>query len=73
MSGRARSTMLVADDEPGMRDLFRYCFEPARYDIDTAVDRQTAVEAVRQWRYRPALCNGEPRKVETEVLVEFRR
>ena len=30
-----------------------------------------AVEAVRQWRYRPYLLNGEPVEVETEVTVKF--
>ena len=30
-----------------------------------------AIEAVRQWRYRPYLLNGEPVAVETQVLVKF--
>jgi TonB family protein len=30
-----------------------------------------AVEAVRQWRYKPTLLNGEPVEVDTTVLVEF--
>ncbi|MBZ5665550.1 MAG: TonB family protein [Acidobacteriia bacterium] len=30
-----------------------------------------AVEAVRQWRYRPYLLNNEPVEVETEVVVNF--
>jgi protein TonB len=30
-----------------------------------------AIEAVRQWRYRPYLLNGEPVEVETEVTVNF--
>ena len=30
-----------------------------------------AVEAVKQWRYRPYLLNGEPIEVETEVTVNF--
>ncbi|MGB9233116.1 MAG: energy transducer TonB [Terriglobales bacterium] len=30
-----------------------------------------AVEAVRQWRYRPYLLNGEPIEVETEIRVNF--
>ncbi len=32
---------------------------------------QAAVEAVRQWRYRPYVLNGEPVEVETEVKVNF--
>jgi periplasmic protein TonB len=34
--------------------------------------RQAAVDAVKQWRYRPYLLNGEPVEVETTVNVEFR-
>jgi periplasmic protein TonB len=32
---------------------------------------KAAVEAVRQWRYRPYELNGEPVEVETEVKVNF--
>jgi protein TonB len=31
----------------------------------------SAIEAVRQWRYRPYFLNGEPIEVETEVTVNF--
>jgi protein TonB len=30
-----------------------------------------AIAAVRQWRYRPYLLNGEPIEVETEITVNF--
>lgn len=30
-----------------------------------------AIEAVRQWRYRPYLLNHEPIEVETEITVNF--
>jgi periplasmic protein TonB len=30
-----------------------------------------AIEAVRQWRYRPYILNGEPVEVETEITVNF--
>jgi periplasmic protein TonB len=30
-----------------------------------------AIEAVRQWRYRPYMLNGEPVEVETQVTVNF--
>jgi len=30
-----------------------------------------ALEAVRQWRYRPYLLNGEPVEVETNITVTF--
>ena len=32
---------------------------------------QAAVEAVRQWRYRPYILNGQPVEVETQVTVNF--
>jgi len=31
-----------------------------------------ALDAVRQWRYRPTLLNGEPVEVETSITVNFR-
>jgi periplasmic protein TonB len=31
----------------------------------------SALEAVRQWRYRPYILNGEPVEVETQVTVNF--
>jgi len=33
---------------------------------------QAALDAVRQWRYRPTLLNGEPVEVETTITVMFR-
>ena len=32
-----------------------------------------AIDAVRQWTYRPYLLNGEPVEVDTTVVVEFHR
>jgi periplasmic protein TonB len=32
---------------------------------------QSALEAVKQWKYRPYLLNGEPVEVDTEVQVNF--
>jgi len=32
---------------------------------------QAAIEAVKQWRYRPYMLNGEPIEVETQVTVNF--
>lgn len=31
-----------------------------------------ALDAVRQWRYRPYLLNGEPVEVETQIIVNFK-
>lgn len=36
-----------------------------------ALLRQAAIDAVREWRYRPYLLNGQPVEVETTVNVEF--
>ena len=32
---------------------------------------QAAIDAVKQWRYRPYFLNGEPVEVETQVTVNF--
>ncbi len=32
---------------------------------------QSALETVKQWRYRPYLLNGEPVEVETQITVNF--
>jgi periplasmic protein TonB len=37
-----------------------------------AMLRQSALDAVRQWRYRPYLLNGQPVEVETTVNVVFK-
>jgi len=36
-----------------------------------ALLQAAAVEAVKQWRYRPYLLNGEPVEVETTINVDF--
>jgi protein TonB len=36
-----------------------------------AMLRQAAVDAVKQWRYRPYMLNGQPVEVETTVDVQF--
>lgn len=37
-----------------------------------AMLQQAALDAVKQWQYKPYLLNGEPVEVETTVNVEFR-
>ena len=34
---------------------------------------KAAMEAIRQWRYRPALLNGEPAAVNAEIEMRFHR
>jgi protein TonB len=36
-----------------------------------ALLRQAALDAVKQWRYRPYMLNGQPVEVETAVEVNF--
>ncbi|MFP5237691.1 MAG: energy transducer TonB [Acidobacteriota bacterium] len=36
-----------------------------------AVFQQASIDAIRQWRYRPYLLNGEPVEVETTISVIF--
>ena len=33
---------------------------------------KSAVEAVRQWQYRPYLLNGQPVEIETQISVVFK-
>jgi protein TonB len=33
--------------------------------------RQAALDAVRQWRFKPYYLNGVPRDVETNIIVNF--
>ena len=34
--------------------------------------QQSAIDAVKQWRYRPYLLNGDPVEVETTIDVDFK-
>jgi TonB family protein len=38
--------------------------------VDTRLD-ESAIKAVEQWRYKPALLNGVPVPVVSEVIVKF--
>jgi CheY-like chemotaxis protein len=68
------SSILLADDEPGMRDLFRYCFEPHGHRIHTAVDGLEALEAVRRYAYDLVVLDVHmPRMTGPEALVEIHK
>lgn len=41
-------SILVADDEPGFRDLFRFTFEPLGFEVFTVADGVEALAAVEQ-------------------------
>ena len=32
---------------------------------------QSAVEAVRQWRYKPTILNGQPVEIDTSIMVIY--
>ena len=43
--------------------------------LNTGIDQrfvQAALDSVRQWRYQPAMLNGEPVETATTITVEFR-
>jgi periplasmic protein TonB len=42
-----------------------------RYESGPPMLMQSAMDAVRQWRYAPTLLNGEPVEVETTITVKF--
>jgi protein TonB len=46
--------------------------ENLRVVSGSAMLQQAALDAVKTWRYRPYLLNGEPVEVETTVNVNFR-
>ncbi len=33
---------------------------------------RAAMDAIRQWRYRPALLNGKPTRIETDITINFK-
>jgi protein TonB len=45
--------------------------ENLRVTSGPAVLQQAAIDAVKQWRYRPYLLNGDPVEVETTIEVNF--
>jgi protein TonB len=46
--------------------------ENLRVTSGPAMLRQAALDAVKQWRYRPYMLNGQPVEVETAVEVDFK-
>src|SRR6266853_2521284 len=45
--------------------------EDVRVKSGLSVLAQAAVEAVKQWRYRPYLLNGEPVEVDSQITINF--
>jgi len=42
-----------------------------RVESGSSVLAQAAIEAVKQWRYRPYLVNGEPVEVDSQITINF--
>jgi protein TonB len=45
--------------------------EDVRVEKGLPVLAQAAIEAVKQWRYRPYLLNGEPVEVDSQITINF--
>jgi periplasmic protein TonB len=45
--------------------------QDVRVEKGVPVLAQAAIEAVRQWRYRPYLVNGEPVEVDSQITINF--
>jgi len=45
--------------------------EDVRVKSGLSVFAQAAIEAVKQWRYRPYLLNGEPVEVDSQITINF--
>ena len=45
--------------------------QDVRVESGLPVLAQAAIEAVKQWRYRPYLLNGEPVEVDSQITINF--
>ena len=45
--------------------------QDVRVERGLPVLAQAAIEAVKQWRYRPYLVNGEPVEVDSQITINF--
>jgi protein TonB len=45
--------------------------EDVRVKSGVSALAQAAIEAVKQWRYRPYLLNGEPVELESQITINF--
>jgi protein TonB len=42
-----------------------------RVETGLPILAQAAIDAVKQWRYRPYLLNGEPVEVDSQIIINF--
>ena len=45
--------------------------EDVRVESGLPLLAQAAIDAVKQWRYRPYLVNGEPVEVDSRITINF--
>jgi protein TonB len=45
--------------------------QDVRVQSGLSVLAEAAIEAVKQWRYRPYLLNGEPVEVDSQITINF--
>lgn len=73
MTNLPRKSLLVADDEEGIRDLLRYTMEPLGYEVTTVSDGMEALEAVRARSFDLVILDVHmPRLSGPEVLEKIR-
>jgi CheY-like chemotaxis protein len=66
-------SILVADDEQGIRDLLRFTLEPLGFEVSTAADGVEALEAVAARSFDLVLLDVHmPRLSGPEVLAKIR-
>jgi len=66
--------ILVADDEPGFRALFRYLLEPRGYNVSTANDGAEALEKAQHHDYGLIFLDVHmPKMTGPEVLRRLRK
>jgi protein TonB len=45
--------------------------QDVRVQSGLSILAQAAIEAVKQWRYRPYLLNGEPVEIDSQITINF--
>jgi CheY-like chemotaxis protein len=73
MMNASRKSILVADDEQGIRDLLHFTLEPLGFDVSTVRDGVEALQAVQERSFDLVLLDVHmPRLSGPEVLVKIR-
>jgi CheY-like chemotaxis protein len=74
MTSAPRQSVLVADDEQGIRDLLRYTLEPLGFEVTTVCDGQEALEAAQARSFDLVILDVHmPRLSGPEVLAKLRQ